>query len=157
MQEFWTAVSQLPPAAWIRASGTAYMLVNAAHILSLGYLLGTIITLDLRLLGMFRTVPLSAVGPMLSKGAAVGLLLAMITGVWLFSVDPAPYLDNSAFLSKLGLVVMGIINAALLHWRGRWRATLLAGRADTIVRLHAGASLSFWIGAVLAGRWIGFM
>lgn len=157
MQDFWTAVSQLPPAAWIRESGTAYMLVNAAHILSLGYLLGTIITLDLRLLGVFRTVPLSAVGLMLSQAAAVGLLLAIITGVWLFSVDPEAYLDNPAFLSKLALVALGLTNAVWLHWRGRWRATLLVGRADTIVRLHAGASISFWVGAVLAGRWIGFI
>lgn len=157
MQAFWTALAQLAPAAWIRESGTAYLLVNAAHILSLGYLLGNIITLDLRLLGLFRTVPLSAVGPMLSAGAAVGLLLAIMTGVWLFSVDPAFYLDNPAFLSKLALVALGLLNALWLHGQGSWRAALLAGRANAIVRVHAGASLGFWIAAVLAGRWIGFI
>ncbi|WP_150303391.1 DUF2214 domain-containing protein [Pseudomonas saliphila] len=157
MQALWTALAQLPPAVWIRESGTAYLLVNAAHILSLGYLLGNIITLDLRLLGVFRTVALSAVGPMLSSGAAAGLLLAIITGVWLFSVDPASYLDNPAFLSKLALVALGLLNAVWLHGQNRWRTALSTGRADAIVRMHAGASLGFWVAAVLAGRWIGFI
>ncbi|MEH6386640.1 DUF6644 family protein [Pseudomonas profundi] len=157
MPEFWTAVSELPPAAWIRHSGTAYLLVNAAHILSLAYLVGNILTLDLRLLGIFRAVPLGAIGPMLSRSAACGLLLAMFTGAWLFSVDPFAYLDNPAFLTKLCLVLLGVVNAVWLHRRDRWRAALAVGEAGPVVRLHAVASISLWLGVVVAGRWIGFI
>lgn len=157
MPEFWTALSEFPPTAWIRDSGTAYLLVNAAHILSLAYLVGNIVTLDLRLLGVFRVVPLNAVGPMLSRSAACGLLLAIFTGAWLFSVDPFAYLDNPAFLIKLCLIVLGVVNALWLHSRARWRAALEAGKAGAAVRLHALASVSIWIGAVVAGRWIGFI
>lgn len=157
MQDFWVAVSALAPATWIRGSGTAYLVVNALHILSLGYLLGNIITLDLRVLGLHRMAPLSALGPVLSRGAATGLGMAILTGAWLFSVDPFAYVDNPGFVIKLCLVVSGIINAVWLHHRGRWQAAVASGRPDLSVRLHACASLTLWIGAVLAGRWIGFI
>lgn len=157
MLEFWGAVSGLPPAALIRDSGTAYLLVNATHILSLGYLLGNIITLDLRLMGFHRAASLSELGPILSRGAAVGLGMAILTGAWLFSVDPPAYLDNPAFLTKLCLVALGVINAVWLHRRGRWETALTTGYADVSVRVHACVSLGCWVGAVLAGRWIGFL
>ncbi len=44
-------------ASWLRRPGPAYPLAIAAHILSLGLRIGSIVVVDLRLLGMFRRVP----------------------------------------------------------------------------------------------------
>ena len=46
-----------PGAVWLQNSGTAYLFVNAAHILGIGLLLGAILPLDLHLLGLLRSSP----------------------------------------------------------------------------------------------------
>ena len=75
-----TWLASWPGAVLLQRSGTAYLLVNAAHILGVGLLVGAILPLDLRLLGFFRGVPLQVVGPFLSRAAATGLVLALATG-----------------------------------------------------------------------------
>ena len=146
-----------PLAAMLRRSGTAYLLVNAGHVASIGLLFGAIAALDLRLLGAARTLPLATAGPYLSRLAAAGLLAALLTGVCLFAVNPQNYLDNSAFLAKLGLLALGIANALWLHYGGPWRQAMQSESIPTRVKLHAAMSLFVWLGAIVAGRWIGFL
>jgi hypothetical protein len=157
LAQLWTWLGALPHAVLLQRSGTLYLLVNAAHIAALGLLVGSIVSLDLRLLGCFRTVPLAELGPFLSRMAAWGLGLAVLTGFLLFSVRPAEYADNVAFLCKVGLVGVGVVNACWLHGGQRWRRTIDAGMATVGVRAHAACSLLLWLGAVVAGRWIGFL
>ena len=71
------ALSAWPVAAALRGSAVAYPLVNAAHIASVGLLLGAVVTLDLRLLGAFRSHPLAHLAPPLGRVAAAGLLGAL--------------------------------------------------------------------------------
>ena len=52
------ALAGWPGARWLQGSGTAYLIVNALHILGIGLLVGAILPLDLRLAGFFRRVPL---------------------------------------------------------------------------------------------------
>ena len=74
------AIGGWPGASWLQQSATAYLFVNAAHILGLAVLLGAILPLDLRLLGLFRRFPLEVLGPFLVRCAAAGLGLALLTG-----------------------------------------------------------------------------
>jgi len=157
MDAFWTWLAQLPHAVLLQRSGTTYLLVNAAHIAALGMLIGSIVSLDLRLLGRFRTVPLAVLGPFLSRMAAWGLGLAVVTGFLLFSVRPAEYADNIAFLCKLGLVAVATLNAWAVHAGRRWRQALATDEASTGLRLQALCSIVLWLAAVIAGRWIGFL
>ncbi|KUL96223.1 membrane protein [Bosea sp. WAO] len=145
-----------PGAALIRQSGTAYLFVNAAHILGIGLLVGAILPLDLRLLGCFRAVPLAVIGAFLTRAAAVGLALALSTGFWLFTVKPAEYLANEAFLWKLGLLAFAITNIGLQHGGG-FRAAMARGEVSGAIRLRAAISVTLWLGTLLAGRWIGFL
>lgn len=146
-----------PLAGLLRRSGTAYLLVNAGHIASIGLLFGAITALDLRLLGAARTLPLAAAAPYLSRLAAAGLVLALLTGMCLFAVNPQSYLDNPAFLTKLGLLALGVVNALWLHCRVPWTTALQGESTPTSVKLHAAMSLFLWLGAIVAGRWIGFL
>jgi hypothetical protein len=146
-----------PGAVLLQRSGTAYLLVNAAHILGVGLLVGAILPLDLRLLGVIRRVPLAVIGPFLSRAAATGVVLAIVTGLWLFSVKPAEYIGNSAFLAKMALLVVALANVVLQH-RGRSFAQALAhGELRPAVRLIAFCSALLWLSVLVAGRWIGFV
>ena len=146
------AIGSWPGALWLQQSGTAYLLLNAAHILGIGILLGSIVPLDLRLIGMFRRFPLDVLGPFLTRMAASGLALAIVTGAWLFSVNPSEYFGNPAFRWKLLLIGIALVNVALQHRntrRHQWKPT-------TAMRISAGLSLSLWLSVLVAGRWIGF-
>lgn len=146
-----------PGALWLRASGTAYLFVNAAHILGLGLLLGAIVPLDLRLAGLWRQLPLQVLLPFSSRAAAAGLGLALVTGLWLFTVRPHEYLDNAAFQFKLGLLLLALINIAWQHRSPALARSLRDGTLATGLRLRAAASTLLWCAVLLAGRWIGFL
>lgn len=146
-----------PGAILLQESGTAYLLVNAAHILGIGLLVGAILPLDLRLMGLFRTVPIAVVGPFLSRAAGVGVMLALVTGLWLFTVKPAEYVGNAAFLAKLAVLALALGNVALQHASRPFQAALQGGTVTVRVRLHAAASAGLWLAALVAGRWIGFV
>ncbi|MFN7103414.1 MAG: DUF6644 family protein [Pseudorhizobium sp.] len=138
-------------------SPTLYLLMNAAHILAIGMLFGSILALDLRLLGLGRALPLAPTANYLSRLSATGLALAIITGLCLFSVRPVEYATNIAFLSKLALVALGAAHALVLHRGIGWRRAITDGSVTTALRVSAFASISIWTGAIVAGRWIGFL
>lgn len=146
-----------PGAVWLRGSGTAYLFVNAAHILGIALLLGAILPLDVRLMGGLRAVPLAVLGPFLTRCASLGLALALPTGLWLFSVRPAEYAANTAFLIKMALLVAALANVALLHAGSGFRRAVEGGPVAPGVRLSALVSFCAWLGVLLAGRWIGFL
>jgi hypothetical protein len=141
----------------LRRSALLYMAVNATHILAIALVVGAILPLDLRLLGFFGSFPLTVLGPFLSRVAAAGVVAAVLTGFCLFIVRPVEYAGNTAFLAKLGLLALGTFNALLLYASPRWRQAVLRGKASFRVKLSAAISLFVWIGALVAGRWIGFL
>lgn len=146
-----------PMAEALAASRYVYPLVNAAHILGLATLFGSILALDLRLLGAFSAIPARPLALVLPRVAASGLALAVLTGFLLFTVEPLDYAANTAFLSKVSLVGLGTAHAILVHRSTAWRAFV---RDDAPIgrRLRSSAALSIalWTAAILAGRLIAF-
>lgn len=157
LAEWLEALASQPFAAFLRESTTAYAALNATHILSIAVLVGSIATLDLRALGLFRAAPFAALAPPLSRMAALGVLLAIATGFLLFSVRPLVYAENPAFLAKLSLVVLGVVNALFLRSTRAWREAIEGAPIADAVRAAAFRSLLIWAGAIFAGRWIGFL
>lgn len=151
------ALGASAPAALLRGSPTAYLLVNAAHVLGIGLLIGAIATLDLRIIGAFAAHPLAHLGPPLRRVAAAGLGLAAATGLLLFSTRPLAYVENPAFLAKMALIALALLNIALLHAGPRWREALAGSAPHVGLRAAALVSLLAWPGVLLAGRWIGFL
>ena len=69
------------------------------------------------------------------------------------------YVDNAAFQIKLALLLMAGINIAIFHLRtlrtvGAWDQSASAPLA---ARLAGAASLTLWVGVMLAGRWVGHL
>ena len=145
-----------PGAVLLQRSGTIYLFVNAAHIASVGLLIGGILPLDLRLAGVLRGVPLAVIGPFLSRSATIGLALAIVTGLCLFTVKPREYLANEAFLWKMALLALALANVAVQHRNRHFRLALDDGAIHLSVRLVACCSAVLWLAVLVAGRWIGF-
>ena len=75
----------------------------------------------------------------------------------LFSVRPLAYAANPAFLIKVLLVALGILNALALRLNRHWSQARAGGPVHGSVRATALLSLFIWAAAVLAGRWIGLL
>ena len=146
-----------PGAVLLQESGTAYLFVNAAHILGIGLLVGSILPLDLRLAGCFRSVPLVVIGPFLMRVAAAGGATAVLMGLWLFSVKPSEYVANTAFLWKMALLAAALGNVILQHRSRDFTLAMEGGSIGAAVRIRAILSALLWLSVLLAGRWIGFL
>ena len=158
LDEALAALALWPGARWLQDSGTAYLFVNAAHILGLGLLLGAIVPLDLRLAGLaFRHVPLAPMASVLVRAAGCGLALALLMGLWLFTVRPQDYAANPAFLCKMGLLLLALLNVTWQHAGAGWAAARQGGAVAAAVRVRALLSLGLWLAVLVAGRWIGFV
>ena len=150
------AVEHWPAAVLLRESRWLYPLVSTLHLSGIAALLGGLLVLDLRLLGLQRSVPRSAVARCAWPVAVAGLALALSTGPLLFMTKPSEYIANPAFAIKFLLISLAFCNVALFHLT--WPGVLRGLRPITSgVRACAAASLLLWWGVLLAGRWIAFL
>jgi hypothetical protein len=150
-------ISQWPVAAFLRQSLWAYPVVNALHIFAIGLTAGAITTLDLRVLGMFRDIPLAALARPLMRVAQTGIVMALLSGFLLFSVQPDNYLGNAAFQTKLVLITLALANALIVHQLPCWRRALHNNFVHPMLAAAALLSMLLWASTILAGRWIAFV
>ncbi len=120
-------------------------------------MIGSILVLDLRLLGLFPRLSLIELAPILSRLAGLGLAATLLTGLGLFSVQPSHYLGNPAFLWKLGLIALGLFNVAVTRLQPAWPALRAGAAPNAVLKLTAALSLAVWISALFAGRWIAYL
>ncbi|BAN50855.1 hypothetical protein PCA10_51230 [Metapseudomonas resinovorans NBRC 106553] len=143
--------------ALMRSSELFYPAANLLHLAGLVMLLGAMLLLDLRLLGLAREVPVQAASRRLTPIGIAGLLLMLLTGFCLFAADAGPLLGNWLLQLKLLLVALGIINALL--FRALWTASLEHWdlRPPLAGRLQVGLSILLWCGAMAAGRLLAYV
>jgi hypothetical protein len=153
MESFLAALEATGPAQYLRASRWGYAAVNGAHILGIALLVGAMLPLNLRLLGLWRSVPQAELIRVLVPAAIAGFTLAAITGFLLFSVKAQDSADIGFFRLKLALILLGVLSAAMLH---RGYGLMLQGASRSRVRWHALISIGCWVGALACGRLIAF-
>lgn len=149
------AVEASAPVRFIVTTPLVYPAISAFHIIGIAVTLGSIVPVDLRLLGVLGP-RFDAVLGALVRNALIGFSIAATTGLLLASVRVANYAENPAFMLKLVVLLAAGLNALLLRLVSRTRSVSeIVGRRGG--RIAAGASLSLWMAAVFSGRWIAFM
>lgn len=143
----------------IRENDILFPLIESAHVLAICLVVGSILAVDLRLLGLasiHRSVSSVTRGVLpLTWGAFV---VAVASGGLLFMSNATKYLGNGFFVAKLILIAAAGLNMVIFHvisakdlprWENERRLPLPA-------RLAGGVSILLWIAVVACGRWIGF-
>ena len=155
--------------AWLEASALGdfmresgrwtYGIFNLLHVLGIALLFGAIAVLDLKLLGAWRRIPVTALSEPIVPISGFGLLLALGSGVALLSAQATEYVGNPFLLIKFAAIALGVINVGALHMSSVWREMR---HAETSTRgrrrlAWAGAlSLISWLVAIGAGRMIAY-
>lgn len=101
-------------ATWSRESPWALFAYLIIHTISMGFLVGTGLAIDVRLLGLARRVPLPAMGRALPI-MAIALCFAVPSGLLLLISYPAKHLTNPLFYLKLSLVITALIVTWILN------------------------------------------
>ena len=156
----WTAALEATELATaLRNSIWSYPLVNAAHIFGVALLIGSVVPLDLRLLGMWGSVPLAPLCAVLTRTAGIGLVVAIIFGMLLFITRATEYAASNLFIAKMILVLLGTANALMLRIPSQPQVSQTASnqrKPSTGLQLAAGISLAAWLSAMTLGRLIGY-
>ena len=145
---------------FMRESGVwTYAIVNLSHILGVATLFGSILVLDLRLLGLWRRVPIAALSSAITPVATCGFAIAATTGSALLATKATDYLGNPFFDIKFPAIALGLLNVLALSLSPVWRARgtrELSRREHRQLAVMGGISLACWLTAVTCGRMIAY-
>jgi len=138
-----------------RAYAPVFTTCLVIHFIGLCVLLGAMMVIDLRILGVGRQFPISAALKLLPL--AIGAFIVnLLTGVVFFCFDPFGYWENPAFRIKMALVVIAGLNALLFTFveHRKLAATEADYDANWVAKISAALSLFVWFTVILFGRLI---
>ena len=162
LQQLWDFISYFENSALadnIRENDVLFPLIESLHVVSICLVVGSIFSVDLRLLGLASTDRsvsrvMNGILPLTWTAFAV----AVVSGSLLFISNATKYLGNDYFDAKILLICAAGLNMAMFHaltakdlprWENDTRLPLPA-------RLAGGLSILLWVAVVACGRMIGF-
>ena len=152
MHEFLISLEQLSFSTWVREGGSiwGFATILFLHAVGLGMVAGIGTVIDLRLLGVAPSIPIK---PMerLFPFIWAGFFICLVSGLALGMADATVKLTNPVFWVKMGLVAVGVV--ATLRMRSK-----VFGKDGSLSSAQGMAwiSLICWIGAIVAGRLLGY-
>jgi len=144
---------------YLRTSLKAMPIVEAIHVMAVATVFGTIVLVDLRLLGYPNVQrSFSKLHHELLQWTWIAFGIAFVTGVLLLVVNAVTYYRNTAFWLKMGVILLAGINMLVFEYVtaksvAKWDRGVLPPAA---ARTAGALSIVFWIGVIFLGRWIGF-
>jgi hypothetical protein len=137
----------------IRNSSVLIALSQIIHLLGLTMLIGTVLMVDLTLLGLgIRRIPTARIAAELAPWTTGGLVVMLISGPLILSSETLKCYEASFFWIKMTVLLAAIVFHFTVHRR-------VARSEPPVARFRAGfvacVSLGLWIGVALAGKMIG--
>jgi hypothetical protein len=129
------------------------------HFIGLCMLVGIIGTVDLRLIGRLKGVPIGAL-ERLVPWAVAGFVICAGTGSLFYIGAPGQYYNNNIFWLKIAFIAAAGVNVLLFYVSGMARIVdALPADANTpwAAKLIGASSLLLWLGVVLWGRMLPFL
>jgi hypothetical protein len=154
----WMQASALGEA--VRAAGPwVYGVINLTHIIGIATLFGSLLVLDLRLLGLWPRLPIGVLSDAVVPVATTGFFVAVTAGTCMLATNALDYAGNPFLLVKFPAIALGVINVGVVKrtraWRDR-RTREPSRRERRQLAVLGGISLACWTTAVAAGRLIAY-
>jgi hypothetical protein len=156
LQRLWQMSYNSPAIDVLRNSHYAIPLIQSLHLFGITLLLGSVVILNLRLLGIgLRGIRLEVIARQVWSWGTVGLILAAVSGFFVFLPDPARYAANKSFVTKMIILPTAILFQYTIYRRAV-RADA-AGQSTKRRLVLPVLSLSLWFAVGWAGRAIAFL
>lgn len=126
-------------------------MLEVLHLLGVALLLGDLVLLELRVLGVGAALPAEALARLSLTVAGSGFVVAAASGLAMFSTMPQELLANRVFSAKMLLIMLAGCNAAWFHARG------LLQKLDGTARMLMLLSTLLWLLVLTCGRWIAYI
>jgi len=142
----------------IRESDRLFPTIETVHVLALVLVVGSIMMVDLRLLGVaYKRRSISALIAEALPWTWSAFAIAVVAGSLMFSSKAVIYYDSVAFRIKMACLLLAGVNMLCFHlFTYRRVADWDHGRTPFAAKLAGATSLILWIAIVASGRWIGF-
>ena len=143
----------------IRENDVLFPFIESVHVLSICLVVGSILAVDLRLLGLASVHrPVSRVTQGILPLTWCAFVVAVASGSLMFISNATKYLGNGYFIAKIFLIGAAGLNMAIFHALGakdlpRWENE---AHPPLPARLAGILSILLWVAVVACGRWIGF-
>ena len=143
---------ETPVATAIKQYTVLIALTQTIHLLGLTMFAGTLLILNLRLMGIgFVRVPIPRMASALTPWTIAGLVVLLTSGVFILSSETEKCYEASFFWIKMGLLLTGLSFQFTVYRRALRNASPAGFRTRAI----ATASFVLWIGVALSGKMIG--
>jgi uncharacterized membrane protein len=126
------------------------------HFVGLSMLFCVVLVLDLRILGMAKSIPFSALYQILPLGM-LGFALNLVTGMTFFIATPEQYTQNVVFYWKILFVVLGALNVLYFMLFDEPWSVGAGDDAPVRARLMAGSAIFVWVGVLFFGHMLPFL
>jgi hypothetical protein len=153
---FFESIENTALSVAIRESTLLYPGLITIHVLTVFMAAGTILALDLRLLGWgLKKTPLSVVFEQLRPWSLAAFIVNFISGILLFWSEPVKMATTGSFIIKMASLAALGVNALIFDNRvyptlaSADNSLALPGRA----RFAGGLSLLLWGVVIFTGRW----
>jgi hypothetical protein len=143
----------------VHESYNFWNLMEGTHLMTVGLFFGTILLVDLRLLGwIFKKTPVSVISDKTLPLTVVGFLTLVVTGVFVFMSKPEEYYHNLMFRTKMLVLLIAIINIVIFHWKVQKNQAAWdkAESPPTAAKISAAISLLSWLIVISCGRLIAY-
>jgi hypothetical protein len=143
----------------VHESFNFWNIMEGTHLFTVGLFFGTILLVDLRMLGLiFKKTPLSEVSDRTLPLTVVGFLTLVVTGLLVFMSKPEEYYHNLMFRTKMLTIVIAMVNIAVFHFKvqktqASWDK---AESPPAAAKLSAAVSLLCWLVVISCGRLIAY-
>ena len=144
-----------PPLVAMRSSPWLFPLIATIHLMGLAMIGGSVLVVDLRLLGLgLRRQPVALLARDADRWLRASLLVSLPTGILLFMCFATKYYYLRFFWVKMTALFLVLVFTFSI----RRRVTMADQTRMSPVwsRLVALVSLSLWTTVAIGGRWIGF-
>lgn len=145
-------------AALVNDNSWVFPTLETLHFIGLILLIGSLMVVDLRLMGVAPDLPVNSVLIFL-PWSLLGFAINFITGVMFFVSDPNHYYPNTAFRLKMLAVLLAGLNA--VWFKLSVHPQIVAGGERAILPRNApviaGLSLVLWFSVIVFGRLIPYL
>ena len=152
----WLENTQL--SAWIRSEIWGWPLALTVHAFGTALVVGLILIIGLRLLGLFELIPYSSLNRLFPV-IWVGLAVQFLSGFVLWMTKATRYVVDGAFVLKFLLIIVGIV--LTYYFYGTMKREAASWDANGAVSSRAvkfvAAILLLWCTVVIAGRLTGYL